>query len=56
MAPDDIGLKSRDAMVDLGFELPKEATVDTAEKIVKFESPLAVLEENVWNSFRAWIE
>jgi hypothetical protein len=55
MAPDDIGLKSRDAMVDLGFQKAEEPATEPT-KTVKFESPLAVLEENLWTSFRAWIE
>lgn len=55
MAPDDIGLKSRDAMVTLGFQKPEEPVLEPT-KTVKFESPLAVLEENVWTSFRAWVE
>jgi hypothetical protein len=54
VAPEDIGIKARQAMIELGF-LAKEPE-ELPQRKVRFEVPLSQLEEDVWASFHDWVD
>ena len=53
---EDLGLKSRKALVELGFAKEDPAEISEKAKTVRFEIPLSELEDSMWKSFHEWIQ
>lgn len=53
---EDLGIKARKALVELGFAKEDLPTLDPAKKAVRFETPLSELEESMWQTFDNWID
>lgn len=55
MGAEDLGLKSRKALVDLGFAKEDPPEIAEKTKVVRFEVPLSELEDAMYKAFTDWV-